>query len=289
MFKKRYIPLLLPFLFFGVSQLGCLSFRMSERKQEAYLLEHQQQKPDFHTYRIGGRSMHYTHVGNDSLPLVVFVHGSPGSSSAFIDFLADTNLSRVVQMISVDRPGFGYSDFGKTEDSLAMQAKVLKPILEKYMPLPVILVGHSLGGPVIARTAMDYPDLVSGMIMVAPSNDPSLEPKEWFRKPMNWWGVRWMFPLSMVVSNQEILPLKGELEKMLPMWPHITCPVTVIQGDKDDLVNPGNAAFTRRMSVNSPEVDTVMVPGGSHFIVWSKKDLVVKEILKMVERVRKEQ
>jgi pimeloyl-ACP methyl ester carboxylesterase len=64
------------------------------------------------------------------------------------------------------------------EQSLRMQSACLAPLLRlgKSAKKP-ILVGHSLGGPVAARLAMDYPDEVGGLILVAPSIDPELEKK----------------------------------------------------------------------------------------------------------------
>ncbi|HEY5692224.1 MAG TPA: hypothetical protein VIS49_12250 [Cyclobacteriaceae bacterium] len=71
------------------------------------------------------------HAGNEDKPLIIFVHGSTGSLSAFIHFLADTILLQHTQLITVDRPGFGSSNFGYAETSLEKQASLLKPLLEK--------------------------------------------------------------------------------------------------------------------------------------------------------------
>ena len=280
-FRIYHFIVLLPLILFSISQLGCLSFRMSNAKQEEYLLKTTQRKPDFIEYQKNGRTIHYTRVAeSDSLPVIIFLHGSPGSSSAYIDYLSDKRLSKVAQLISVDRPGFGYSDYGKSEGSLEEQASLMKPIVEKYLPNRVILAGHSLGGPLAVRMAMDYPELISGIVLVAPSVAPELEPKDgWYRKPMNWFFIRWMFPKSFVVSNQEILPLREELTKMLPLWQNINLPVTVIQGDKDKFVPMENAAFAKKMLVNAPEVKVVMIPNGSHFILWTEYEKVVQEIL----------
>lgn len=78
-------------------------------------------------------------------------------------------------------------------------------------------MGRSLGGPVTVRLAMDYPDEVSGLILVAPSIDPDLEKKEWYRPPGNAFPFRQWLPVELDVSNQEIMPLKGELQQMLPL------------------------------------------------------------------------
>ena len=61
---------------------------------------------------LNGHTIHYAVSGNDSLPTMVFLHGSPGSWSHYIDFMYDDSLQKKFRFISIDRPGFGYSDFG---------------------------------------------------------------------------------------------------------------------------------------------------------------------------------
>jgi esterase/lipase len=43
-------------------------------------------------------------------------------------------------------------------------------------------------------------------------------------------------PKSFRASNEEIYQLKPELERMVPLWKEVKCPVIVIQGKKDELV-----------------------------------------------------
>jgi pimeloyl-ACP methyl ester carboxylesterase len=238
-----------------------------------------------HSYSVGNREIHYVKAGNDTKPLVLFVHGSPGSLSAFIHFLADTTLIDRSLLITTDRPGFGYSNFGIGEGSLEKQAKILKPILQEYKNnRPIILVGHSLGGPLIARMAIDYPELVDGLIIVAGSIDPTLEPNEtWFRAPLATPFLSWILPRSFRASNEEIYHLKPELEKMLPLWASITCPVIVIQGGKDSLVPAKNAEFARRMLVNAP-VQFVLKEDMNHFVPWSNPELIRNAIIKMMQK-----
>ena len=135
-------------------------------------------------------------------------------------------------------------------------------------------MGHSYGGPLIARMAMDYGEWIDALVMVAPSISPELEPQEWWRSPLNLWGIRSLLPPVFRVCNQEILPLKEELEKMQPLWKNIRCPVSVLQGMEDTLVLKENADFARKMLVNSSEVDIQMIVGDGHFILWSKIEVV---------------
>src|SRR6478736_6621802 len=161
--------LALGFIFF-LDSCARLQFRQS-KEEVNHFFDNKEQKGVFHSYYQGKRFMNYLMVGdNNQLPLVIFIHGSPGSLPDYLDFLADTVLLKKAEMISVDRPGFGESNYGYAEPSLAKQAALLKPILEQNKhQRPVILVGHSLGGPVIGRMAMDYPELIDGLIFVAGS------------------------------------------------------------------------------------------------------------------------
>lgn len=256
----------------------CMSIHMSDKKVEEYFKD-APRKPSFYEYTLNGRRLHYAAMGADTLPMVVFVHGSPGSWDAFISFFKDTALYRAARIVSVDRPGFGKSGYGKAETSLQEQAALLMPILQtnQSAALP-LLVGHSLGGPVVSRMAMDYPHLVGGLVLVAPSIDPALERWEWYRYVGDFFLFRAIIPKELDVSNQEILPLKKELASMLPMWANIRVPVTVIQGEKDKLVPPGNAGFARKMLVNAP-TKVWMIPGMNHFIPWRRPDLIRQVIL----------
>jgi len=263
----------------------CISIRMSDEKVARYFAN-RPVKPTFgYTPESPtSRAVQYvwtegSRTGADTLPMVLFIHGSPGSWDAFIGFLADSTLYSRAQLVSVDRPGFGKSGLGKAERSLKAQVAALAPLLNlsrsKQKP---ILVGHSLGGPVAARLAMDYPDRVGGLILVAPSIDPDLEKKEWYRPLGNAFPVRYWLPTELRVSNQEILPLKEELRQMLPLWATIRVPVIVIQGEDDPLVPPANALFAKRMLINAP-VTIQMIPNMNHFIPWSRPDLIHDAIL----------
>ncbi|WP_229216388.1 alpha/beta fold hydrolase [Dyadobacter sp. 3J3] len=256
----------------------CMSFRKTDQEITAYF-ENSPVKPSFGFANVGSRKIHYAEIGSDTLPLVVFVHGSPGSWTAFIDFFKDSILYRHAHLVSVDRLGFGKSGLGKVESSMQKQAEAIVAVITAAAPgSRALLVGHSLGGPVIARAAMDYPSQISGLILVAGSIDPNLEKKEWFRPILGSFPFRQLLPVDLDVSNREIRPLKGELTKMLPLWSNIRMPVTVIQGEVDDLVPPGNADFAKRMLVNA-NVTVQMIPEMNHFIPWRRPDLIRKAIL----------
>lgn len=263
---------------------SCMTFRMSEKEVNSYF-ESKNINGSRHYYTTQKKTIYYAQAGDESKPLILFVHGSPGSLSAFIDFLGDTALTNKALVITADRPGFGHSNFGIAEPSLEKQASALKPILEKYKGNnPTILIGHSLGGPVIARMAIDYPELVDGLVLVAASIDPELEPNEvWFRAPLATPFLSWILPRSFRASNEEIYQLKPELENMIPLWKEIKCPVVVIQGGKDSLVPPGNADFAKKMITNAP-VELVIEEDMNHFVPWTNPELIRQAILQLLAK-----
>lgn len=264
---------------------SCVQFRMSESGIKKFFAD-KKWKGTLHEYNVGhGRVINYLHVGDESLPLIVFVHGSPGSLSAFIHFTNDSVLLKHAQIISVDRAGFGESNFGRAERSLKKQAQYLKPILEKYKTdRPIILVGHSLGGPVIARMAMDYPELIDGLVIVAGSIDPDLEPNEWFRAPLATPLFTWIMPRSFRASNYEIYMLKPELQEMIPLWGSITCPTVIIQGNKDELVSPKNVDFAKKMLVNASSLEFIIKDDMNHFVPWQHPELIKEGILRLLKK-----
>ena len=161
---------------------------------------------------------------------------------------------------------------------------MLLPIIQKTQPSWTILVGHSFGGPLATRIAIDNPDLIAGIVLVAPSIDPELEPPIWWRSMLNVWGIRWLVPKALRVCNQEILPLESELKAMLPDWKNIKAESIIIQGEEDKLVSPENADFAKRMLTGSESVEIMMVEGGNHFILWSEIELITQAILKLLDR-----
>jgi pimeloyl-ACP methyl ester carboxylesterase len=281
--KRKLIFLLSLFVSLFITLHSCMTFRMSHKEINNFFATRNINGSQ-HQYTTGFRTMHYVKAGVATGPVVLFVHGSPGSLSAFIDFLADSTLTEQALLITADRPGFGYSNFGNAEPSLQKQAEALHPILEEYQHhRPVILVGHSLGGPLIARMAIDYPHLIDGLIIVSGSIDPGLEPDEtWFRAPLATPFLRWILPRSFRSSNEELYQLKPQLEAMLPLWKKITCSVIVIHGTKDVLVDSGNADFAEKMLTQASTVSVVRAEGINHFIPWSNPELIREAIIKII-------
>ncbi|MBQ14705.1 MAG: alpha/beta hydrolase [Gammaproteobacteria bacterium] len=209
--------------------------------------------------------------------LMVFVHGTPGSLTAFLRYVNDPLMQERFHMISVTRPGW-VDDGDDKVPLLEDQAAALLPLLQRDRSgKGAILMGHSYGGPVIAKTAMQYPELVSGLVFVATTGDPELSGPRWYNR----FAVvlpRFLLGASLKGANAEIMPLRPQLVEMLPQWEKLRMPVVIVQGDTDRLVSPGNAEFLRTALSNS-DVTYLYREDMGHFVLWEESDLIRDTIL----------
>lgn len=257
---------------------GCFTFRETDRKAIATF---QKKGVELRTYyrKVGSRTIHYVQTGSDTLPTLVFVHGSPGSWTAFKPYLSDSQLLQQFRMISIDRPGFGYSDFGKAPD-LATQSALLGPVIHSFRNgKPVRLIGHSLAGATVLQLALDYPGIADDLVVISGSIDPAAE------KPEHWRGIVLNTPLNLLLpgafrpSNRELWYLKNDLKQLAPRLPGLHRPVYFIHGRKDTWVPPSNVAFGIRELRGAPVLDTLWLEGG-HFVPWTKFEEIRNFLLK---------
>ncbi len=233
-----------------------------------------------HYYKSQGYNIRYADVGSQDKPMVIFIHGAPGSLDAFMDFLNDTTLRKKFRMIAVDRPGYGYSDFGKPLTSIYAQAEALLPLLklDKNAAKP-LLVGHSYGGPIAVEMAMIDPQDVGALQLVGGAVDPDHERIFWINYLLEWPPFKWLLPTSMKVANAEKTTHIAELKKMSGNWWKINMPVTIIQGTDDDLV-PLKNAFYAESKLTNAKVTMKIYKNTGHLIPWLDPQYMKKEIMK---------
>lgn len=233
---------------------------------------------------INGKNIHYVMVGNDTLPTLAFIHGSPSAWNAFLDYMKDPELLKHYRIISIDRPGFGYSNFGEAM-TIQHQSKLIMPVFARINNnKPVYLAGHSLGGPLLIQLAADSPKEFAGIMLIAGSVDPALEPKEKWRYIMEKFPLNYLLPGSFRPSNTELLYFKKDILSLSNQFPKVTCAVYLVHGDKDTWVPPGNVAYAVKKLIHASKIETLILPGGNHFIPWTKKKEITNELIRMGSR-----
>lgn len=131
---------------------------------------------------FAGRSLHVLTAGETGPP-VLMIHGASANAHEFTATLAP-RLERDMRVLMADRPGHGYSDRLPNSDALATQAAAMAAVLEAQAPGErAVIVGHSFGGAVALRLALDRPDLVSGLVLLAPvTHDWGTSSEAWYNK-----------------------------------------------------------------------------------------------------------
>ncbi len=133
-------------------------------------------------------------------PAVLLIHGS---TSHLVDFdvALGPQLSGRYHLIAYDRPGMGRSRKRPGDAArLAIQAETAADVIRAEHPSgPVVVIGHSYGGAVALRLALDHPELVSGLVLLAPASHP--------------WGGKAPFFYAL-----EAMPVAGEIITTL-VWP----------------------------------------------------------------------
>ena len=261
---------------------SCMKFRIndSDAKKE---FEQKGLQISFNYVDADDVKIHYTKTGADTLPTLFFVHGSPGSWEAFKMYMMDAELLKHFRIISVDRPGFGYSDFG-TARHLTEQAVMINRVIKKEgNQKPVHLIGHSIGGPVIVQLAQDYPNEFASLTLLAASISPMDEPKEYWRYLIGYTPLNLLMPGAFRASNKEIVYFKKDLYGIDTGYAALQMPVTFIHGDADKFVTVKNVEYGKKKLAANAHVKIIVIPGASHFIPWQHYDLIKAHLLSLAQ------
>jgi pimeloyl-ACP methyl ester carboxylesterase len=89
------------------------------------------------------------------------------------------------RVIAIDRPGHGWSDRpgGRADAAPARQAALTHEALAAIGVEHAVVVGHSLGGSVATRLALEHPEMVSGLMLLAPATHPWPGGVAWYYTP----------------------------------------------------------------------------------------------------------
>jgi pimeloyl-ACP methyl ester carboxylesterase len=115
-------------------------------------------------------------------PPILLIHGASSNLEVMRQPLGDL-LARNYRVILIDRPGHGWSTPASEEDATPdIQARMIAEALEKLRVGKVILVVHSLSGALGARMALDHPEHLAGLVMLAPVTHPWRGGVGWFNE-----------------------------------------------------------------------------------------------------------
>jgi pimeloyl-ACP methyl ester carboxylesterase len=237
--------------------------------------------------RLGdGAELSYSESGS-GLPAMIFIHGWQGDSMAWRDVIGA--LRSGAHVIAVDLRGNGESRGARGPYRLERFAADLRELIESLHAAPAVLVGHSMGATVALRLAVDSPELVGGLVLIAPvpaSGGGYSEKGEAFLRATAGDPVaarNWLARTFAVAPDDAILErLCAAAAKTDPdvalecfeSWAHadfaeetraIEAPALVIapEHDRPDVVEGNVAALL-------PNSQFVVLPGAAHYAIIEK-------------------
>jgi pimeloyl-ACP methyl ester carboxylesterase len=136
------------------------------------------------TIAVAGASLNIVDIGprNAAGPPIVMIHGASSNLETMRQPLGD-RLAEHHRVILIDRPGHGWSSRAELTDSTpAIQGRMIDEALQKLGVNKAIFVVHSWAGALGARMALDYPQRVAGLVMLAPVAYPWPGGVGWYNK-----------------------------------------------------------------------------------------------------------
>jgi pimeloyl-ACP methyl ester carboxylesterase len=274
--------------------------------------------PRGRTIEVRGLRQHIVELeprADDGAPPVVLVHGA-GANLEDMCIALSERLAQKHRIIAVDRPGFGWSErAGRGSSSPAYQAEILHETLDKLGVDKAVLVGHSWGGTLALTYALNYPQRVRGLVLIAPPTQPPSRLIVWnnavLATPIGWLfahtlalpfgavllrpGVKLAFlpqampsgyversasalilrPASLMANWADVGGMHYFLKDEMGRYPALAVPTSVFVGDRDPLVPHGHC---NDLAAMSPNVKVTVLPGFGHMLHHDAADQIVAAV-----------
>jgi len=274
----KHISLLLAFT---ALMLASASFGVAQEKPEKQEPDYLEKYAQLDTTRI-----HYVSEGKGK-DAIVLVHGWGCRLTHWRDQISD--LSKRARVIAVDLPGHGTSDKPEIKYDMDLFAAAIDAVMKDAGVERAVLVGHSMGTPVVRQFYRKYPQKTLAIVIVDGGLRPfgTKEQREQFMAPLRGPNYKeanaqmfaamtatlsdadkervkisaWNTPQNVLVSAMEAMA-----EESLYATDKINVPVLAILA-KSPFWAADTEQFLRSLA---PDLDYQMWDGVSHFLFMDK-------------------
>lgn len=249
-------------------------------------------------------------------PAVLLLHGA-NVHHADMRLALGERLSRRLRVLVPDRPGQGFSgEGGPVVSDPGHQVALIRTAVEKVGARRLVVVGHSLGGLIALRYALDEPGAVAGLVLINPTTHPRPGGLPWFQRvaevvfgrPLIWtvllpaslpmmdrmvarlfrpeppvkdYAARTglavgLTPRRFQNSMAEYSDLRNHLVAVAPRYPDITVPTVVVVAEADPIVPP--ALHGEVLAKVLPHGRMVRLPGAGHMAHHRHAETIAAEI-----------
>jgi abhydrolase domain-containing protein 6 len=205
---------------------------------------------------------------------ILLIHGLGTSSSTWINVLP--SLRDFGDVSCLDLPGHGFSKIttGDPFFSLQQMDHTLEHFIHRTQRLPVILIGHSLGGWLVARYAAKHPDSVQRLILIDNAGIKydgferqadaftlknvddvrRLLQQMWFHYP--WYFKPFTFSIYHTLNKMQVnrfVHSITEKDLLNQSFSSLTMPIDVVWGTEDSLISKKSVEIMNQLAPNVRE------------------------------------
>ena len=248
---------------------------------------------------VDGINIHWSSSGSGPRT-VIFVHGWTCDESSWQSQVPA--IGRTHRVVTLDLPGHGKS--GSPKDgkfSMDLFARAVEAVRAEVKADKVVLVGHSMGTPVIRQYAMKYPDRVAGLVLVdglvqvagaAPAfTPPPLNGEEGLKAREKM--IRGMFgPATTPAVQEHILKMMlGTKEATATGAMAATWDASWVRNDAISVPTLGvyaERSLAPRDAIERifPNVEYHQIPGSAHFLMMEKPEEFNRLLLGFLGKVK---
>jgi pimeloyl-ACP methyl ester carboxylesterase len=288
------------------------------------LLAQRAHPPQGRMVEVAGGVLHIVDIGprDAAGPPIVMLHGASSNLEVMRQPIGE-RLAKNHRVILIDRPGHGWSTRVRLEDSTPeIQGRMIEQALARLGVSRAIFVVHSWSGALGTRIALDYPQAVVGLVMLAPVAYPWPGGVGQYNKivatpvigpllaytitlPLGYFlaepGARGVFmPQAMpdgFVSNTATSLLLRPREFLANAWDMVTLKAAVAEQapryaeikapitiiSGDESDNTVSSKIhSRPLAGTAPNAKLIVLPGVGHMVQNAVPDLVISEIEAMI-------
>lgn len=214
------------------------------------------------------------------MKVCLLIHGFTGGEhevSPLAEYLEAQGY--IVRMFTLQGHGGGKDELRQATrhdwiDSAEVQLKQLLTVYSK-----IHLIGFSTGALIAAHLVVKYPGQIGSLTMLSAPVFP-LHPQQIIRTLYHWPMVKAYVRNFFVVPSKATREFYRIVRESFVIYPQITIPVLIVQGDQDHLVKMKSASYLAE-HLGTTCTRVMIIPASGHLICYAERKSDVFEAVRV--------